>query len=79
MAKDNKVRVWHDEETDILYISLKEGPAVDSEEAEEGVRVEYGPHGEVVGVEIEGISRLLASSIIKVIEKAGISEKTTTA
>ncbi|RLD97920.1 MAG: DUF2283 domain-containing protein [Aquificota bacterium] len=78
MAKD-KVKVWHDEEADILYISLKEGPAVDSEEAEEGIRVEYGLQGEVVGVEIEGISRLLASSIIKIIEKAGISEKATTA
>jgi len=74
MAKD-KIKLWHDEESDILYISLGEGPAVDSEETQEGVMVEYGPDGRVVGVEIEGISRLLAQAIIKELKKAGISPK----
>ena len=35
------VKVWFDEETDILYLSLKEVISVDSEEVAEDVRVEY--------------------------------------
>ena len=34
------VKVWFDEETDILYLSLREGISVDSEEVAEDVRVE---------------------------------------
>ncbi|MEM7820554.1 MAG: DUF2283 domain-containing protein, partial [Candidatus Aenigmatarchaeota archaeon] len=60
-----KVKVWYDEETDILYISLKKGVAVDSEETEEGVRMEYGPDGEILGVEVADISRLLSRAIAK--------------
>ena len=39
----NKVKMWYDEETDILYISLREESAVDSEEIDENIRVEYDP------------------------------------
>jgi uncharacterized protein YuzE len=38
---DKGVRISFDEESDILYLSLKEGVAVDSEEIIEDVRVEY--------------------------------------
>lgn len=60
-----KVKRWYDEEADILYISFKTGAAIDSEEVEEGVRVEYGPGGEIVCVEISGVSRLLAQPLVK--------------
>jgi uncharacterized protein YuzE len=60
-----KVKRWYDEEADILYISFKAGAAIDSKEVEEGMRVEYGPGGEIVGVEIPGVSRLLAQPLVK--------------
>jgi len=31
-----KVKIWYDEESDILYISFGRGVAVDSEEVDEG-------------------------------------------
>ena len=62
---ENKVKIWFDDEVDILYISLKEGTSVDSEEVEEGVRVEYDEHGQVVGIEISGITKMLAKSLAK--------------
>lgn len=69
----SKVKVWCDEDADILYISFKEGHAVDSEETEEGVRVEYGMDGDIVGVEVSDVSRLLAQPLIRKIEE-GIPE-----
>ena len=64
MDKD-KMKMWYDEEMDILYISLREGSAVDSEEIDENIRVEYGKQGEIVGVEISNISRYLAKYIAR--------------
>lgn len=64
----SKIKVWCDEETDILYISLKDGQAVDSEETEEGVRVEYGVTGETLGIEVTGVSRFLAKTLMRKIE-----------
>lgn len=69
----SKIKVWYDEEVDILYISLKEGVAVDSEETEEGIRVEYGINKEIVGIEITKVSILLAQAISKRIEKNLVS------
>ena len=66
----SKVKIWCDEEADILYMSFKEGPSVDSDETEEGVRVEYDPNGEVIGVEISEVSRFLAQPLLKKIEES---------
>ena len=46
------MRVWYDQEVDILYISLGSGPAVDSEELDQDVRVEYGEEGKIIGIEV---------------------------
>jgi len=46
------VRVWYDREVDILYISLRRGPAYDSEELDPDVRVEYDEKGKLIGVEV---------------------------
>lgn len=62
---DKNIKLWFDEEEDILYLSLAEGEAVDSEEIAENVRVEYNENGMMIGVEISGISKMLASSIAK--------------
>ena len=64
----SKIKVWCDEEADILYLSLKEGQTVDSEETAEGVRVEYGVTGETLGIEATGASIFLAKTLIRKIE-----------
>ena len=59
----NKIKVWFDEVSDILYVSFKEGPSVDSEEVKEDIRVEYGKEGEVLGVEIHNVTKMVAKSL----------------
>lgn len=68
MGKD--VRVWFDEETDVLYVSLKEGVSVDSEEVAENVRVEYDKQNQVIGVEIYNITKMLAKPLAKQLREA---------
>lgn len=43
----------HDPEVDVAYIQLSKEAAVESEEIEEGVVVDYGKNEEAVGVEIQ--------------------------
>ena len=65
------VKVWFDEETDILYLSLKEVISVDSEEvAEEDVRVEYDKQGQIIGVEIHNITKMLAKPLARQLREA---------
>ena len=65
------VKVWFDEETDILYVSLREGISVDSEEvAEEDVRVEYDKQGQIIGVEIHNITKMLAKPLARQLREA---------
>ncbi|MEW6482264.1 MAG: DUF2283 domain-containing protein [bacterium] len=66
----NKMKLWYDEELDVLYISFKKGVAIDSKELEEGVKVEYGGRGEIMGVEVLGVSRLLAPMLKRRIEES---------
>jgi uncharacterized protein YuzE len=62
---DKGVRISFDEESDILYLSLKEGVAVDSEEIIEDVKVEYDEDGQVIGIEIFNITKMLATALGK--------------
>jgi uncharacterized protein YuzE len=64
-----KVKIWYDEESDILYISFGKGVAVDSEEVDEGVRVEYDEGGKLVGVEISNAREKLLKQIAKLISR----------
>ncbi len=64
-----EVKFWHDPEMDIFYLSFSDLPAVDSEEVAENIRIEYGPDGEIVGVEIHRLSQLLARSLMQHLEK----------
>lgn len=64
MGKD-KVKLWFDEKTDILYISFGKGPAVDSEEKVKGIRLEYDKEGKVIGVEVTDITKILAKPIAR--------------
>jgi len=64
------VKVWFDEETDILYLSLREGISVDSEEVAEDVRVEYDKQGQIIGVEIHNITKMLAKPLARKLREA---------
>ena len=64
------VKVWFDEETDILYLSLREGISVDSEEVAEDVRVEYDKQGQIIGVEIYNITKMLAKPLARQLREA---------
>ncbi len=65
----NKIEVWFDEQTDVLYISLRKGASVDSEEIEEDVRIEYDAQGQIVGLEISEMTRRLAKPLAKRLAK----------
>lgn len=66
----NKIKMWYDEYVDILYISLREGEGIDSEEIKENLRVEYNKKGEVIGLEISNISKLLAKTLAEKLKQA---------
>ena len=65
----NKIGIWFDEETDVLYVSLRKGASVDSEEIEEDVRIEYDAQGQIVGLEISEMTRRLAKPLAKRLAK----------
>ncbi len=50
---------------DILYVSLRKGVSVDSEEIEEDVRIEYDAGNQIIGLEISEITRRLAKPLAK--------------
>jgi uncharacterized protein YuzE len=67
--KNVNIKFSFDEENDIIYISIKDGPAFDSEEVAENIRVEYDEQGELVGIEIFNITQIIANSIKKKIKE----------
>jgi len=65
-VKDKKnIKISFDEDNDILYLSLKEGAVIDSEEVAENVRVEYDSRRNIVGIEIFNITKILATALSK--------------
>jgi uncharacterized protein YuzE len=51
------MKLTYFQETDTLYIALREDPSVESEEIRDGLVLDYGNTGAIVGIEIEGASR----------------------
>lgn len=51
----------YDESSDVAYIGLGEASAIESEEIEEGIVVDYSVENKVVGVEIQHFSRRFLS------------------
>lgn len=49
---------FYDEETDIYYISFKEGKAYDSKEILEDVILEYDENYNIIGIQINNYSKL---------------------
>jgi uncharacterized protein YuzE len=64
------IKVWFDEDADILYISLKKGAAIDSEEVSDNVRVEYDVHNQIIGIEIYHISKMVAKNLAKELKES---------
>ncbi|MEP6484736.1 MAG: DUF2283 domain-containing protein [Rudaea sp.] len=50
-----KLRYYED--TDSLYIDLSDVPSVESREISEGVVLDYGASGELVGIDIDHASK----------------------
>lgn len=47
-------------ETDSLYIDLAERPSVDSRQIAEGVVLDFDEHGQIVGIDIDHASKVVA-------------------
>jgi uncharacterized protein YuzE len=57
-----------DKESDALYLRLDETAVVESEEIQPGIVLDYDSKGQVVGVEILGLSRRVAAERLKVLQ-----------
>ena len=61
------MKVSYDQESDILYIIVREGPAYDSEELDEDIRVEYDKEGRIIGIEVfdarRNVGKVMAEEI----------------
>ena len=53
------MKLHYDPETDSLYIDLNARPSADSREIAEGLVVDFGADGRVVGIDIQHASELL--------------------
>lgn len=59
------MKVSYDRESDILHIVLKRGPAYDSEELDDDLRVEYDRKGKIIGIEVSGARRNVGRAMAK--------------
>ena len=55
--------MWYNDDSDIFYISLKKGAAVDSEEINEDICVESGKAKKILVIEIHHVVKMVAQSI----------------
>ncbi len=53
----SEIRLKYDRLSDALYIWIREGKVVDSEEVTPGVIVDYDENGEIIGIEILRFSK----------------------
>ena len=61
------MRLKVDKESDTLYFRLDESAIVDSEEVKPGVVLDYDANGEVIGVELLGLSRRISADKLKML------------
>jgi uncharacterized protein YuzE len=53
------MRLRYDQETDSLYIDLKEGPGVDPREIHEGIVIDLDKNDHPVGIDIQHAGEIL--------------------
>jgi len=46
------LKISYDPKHDVMYIKFSDGRIVESVEVEEGVIIDYGENGEIIGIEI---------------------------
>lgn len=51
------MKLEYEKQTDSLYIHLSEDTAADSQEVREGVVLDFGPGGQLVGIDIQHASK----------------------
>jgi uncharacterized protein YuzE len=64
-------------DTDTLYVSLLEGPSVNSDEIADEVVVDYGADGRVVGIEIDHASGKVDLSALEITQSPFVSLRAT--
>jgi uncharacterized protein YuzE len=57
------VKLLHYPETDSLYIELKAGPGTETREVAPGVNADFAADGTIVGLDIDGASKLDLSTL----------------
>ena len=62
------MRLKLDEKNDALYLRLDESGIVESEEVQPGVILDYDAKGDVIGVELLGLSRRVPAVTLKSIQ-----------
>ena len=60
-----------DEKNDSLYFRLDESAIVESEEVQAGVILDYDANGNVVGIEILGLSKRIPAETLKTLQFEG--------
>jgi len=64
------MKIRYDDESDILYILIKEDGVEDTIDIDEDVYIEYGPNREIYGIEIWNASNNVIKPIVgKIAEK----------
>lgn len=63
------MKVRYDPKADILYILIKEGEVLDTDEIDEDVWIEYDENGEVMGIEIWNAGEKVIMNALREIEK----------
>ncbi len=62
------MRLRIDKESDALYFRLDESSIAESEEVQPGVILDFSTEGQVVGIEILGLSKRVAPERLRVVE-----------
>lgn len=58
-TKKNKQKIYYDKKTDILWFLVKSGPEFEYKEIAPGISVELGKKGELLGIEILNVSKVI--------------------
>lgn len=62
---ENQMKVRYDQDSDILYLLIKEGDIEDTIEVSEDLFVEYDEKRDIVGIELWRVRRNLFGEVLK--------------
>lgn len=63
--KDKHNKIFYDKKSDALWLLIKSGVEEEVKEVSPGVNVELGKNGELLGIEILNVSKVVDEKIIK--------------